>query len=95
VNGKTAGNLILMTCICLIIFWVFMALRPAQAHRMTAQDYRAAHWCTWSAATVCTKWRARGGKFNCSPDNMSNSCKLQRAGVNDMQTLRLRNDRSR
>jgi len=21
--------------------------------------YRTTHWCTWSAATVCSKWRAR------------------------------------
>jgi hypothetical protein len=28
---KTTGNLILMTTICVIIFWVFMALRPANA----------------------------------------------------------------
>ena len=28
---KTHGNVILMTAICIVIFWVFMALRPAQA----------------------------------------------------------------
>src|SRR5262249_9016245 len=28
---KTYGNLILMTVICVVIFWVFMALRPANA----------------------------------------------------------------
>jgi hypothetical protein len=28
---KSFGNLILMTLICLVIFWVFMALRPANA----------------------------------------------------------------
>jgi hypothetical protein len=28
---KTFGNLILMTGICVIIFWVFIALRPANA----------------------------------------------------------------
>jgi hypothetical protein len=28
---KSLGNLILMTLICLVIFWIFMALRPAQA----------------------------------------------------------------
>jgi hypothetical protein len=38
-----------------------------------------AHWCTWSAAKVCTAWRARGGKYICPPGNMSMSCKLQRA----------------
>jgi hypothetical protein len=73
-----------------IMAGAFIIQQPAQAHRMTAQDYRAAHWCTWSAATVCSKWRTRGGKFNCPPGNMSMSCKLQRAGVNDAQTLRQR-----
>src|SRR6516225_7564890 len=33
-NGKTAGNLILMTTICIVVFWIFMALRPAQAQIM-------------------------------------------------------------
>jgi hypothetical protein len=31
VNGKTAGNLILMTAICIVFFWIFMALKPAHA----------------------------------------------------------------
>jgi hypothetical protein len=37
------------------------------------------HWCTWSAANVCSAWRAHGGKFICPPGNMSTSCRLQRA----------------
>ena len=31
---KSFGNLILMALICIVIFWIFMALRPAQAGRM-------------------------------------------------------------
>ena len=31
---KTYGNVILMTAICIVIFWVFMALRPADAARI-------------------------------------------------------------
>jgi len=41
---KTYGNLILMTVICIVIFWVFMALRPANAqctYRMN--DYGRFH----------------------------------------------------
>src|SRR5215471_16470489 len=30
-NGRTIGNLILMTLICVVIFVVFMALRPVRA----------------------------------------------------------------
>jgi hypothetical protein len=61
-----------------IVAGALMALQPAQAHRMTAHDYRGAHWCTWSAAKVCTAWRARGGKYICPPGDMSMSCKRQR-----------------
>ena len=32
---KSLGNLILMTLICLVIFWIFMALRPAHAEANT------------------------------------------------------------
>jgi hypothetical protein len=39
---KTYGNLILMTVICIVIFWVFMALRPA-----SAQDARRLPDGTW------------------------------------------------
>jgi hypothetical protein len=28
---KSFGNLILMALICIVIFWIFMALRPAHA----------------------------------------------------------------
>jgi hypothetical protein len=31
---KTYGNIILMAAICIVIFWVFMALRPADAARI-------------------------------------------------------------
>ena len=37
---KTAGNIILMTLICLVIFWVFMALRPANAWQYS-EEYQA------------------------------------------------------
>jgi len=43
-NGKTIGNLILMTLVCVVIFIVFMALRPANAqctYRMN--DYGRFH----------------------------------------------------
>jgi hypothetical protein len=55
---------------------------PAQAHRMSGHDYRAGpHWCTWSAASVCAKWRANSGRYaHCDrePGNMSVACKRQR-----------------
>ena len=36
---KTYGNIILMTAICVVIFWAFMALRPAQARNIPPPDY--------------------------------------------------------
>ena len=33
-SGRTVGNLILMTLICVVIFVVFMAMRPAPAGEM-------------------------------------------------------------
>jgi len=35
---KTYRNIILMAIICIVIFWVFMALRPAQAQRCPAGE---------------------------------------------------------
>jgi hypothetical protein len=35
---KPYGNVILMTLICIVIFWVFMALRPANARDQRAHD---------------------------------------------------------
>jgi hypothetical protein len=72
------GNLILVAVLAVIVFLFMLSVRPAPAHRMSSHDYRVAHWCQWSAATVCTRWRARGGKFICPPGNMSMSCRLQR-----------------
>jgi hypothetical protein len=76
--------------VCVAIFMVFMALQPATAQSVVPLRDRGRfhgyvgakpHWCTWSAAKVCTRWRARGGKFICPPGNMSMSCRLQRGDV--------------
>jgi hypothetical protein len=51
------------------ILALLTSIRPAGAHRINAlQQLRATgvHHCTWSAAKACTRWRARGGKFNCA-----------------------------
>jgi hypothetical protein len=63
----------------LIAAVVLVLCTPVQAHRLTGHDYRStAHWCTWSAATACTRWKARGGKFICPPGSMSVGCQDQR-----------------
>jgi hypothetical protein len=48
---KTTGNLILMTLICIVIFMVFMAIRPVAAHAER-------EWC----AMVCLTEVPRGRK---------------------------------
>ena len=40
---KTYGNIVLMTAICIVIFWVFMALRPAQAGPECVGDVGRCH----------------------------------------------------
>jgi hypothetical protein len=40
---KTYGNVILMTAICIVILWVFMALRPAQAGPECVGDVGRCH----------------------------------------------------
>jgi hypothetical protein len=65
-----------------IVAAVALAASIAQAHRMTSHDYRQGHWCQWSAAVVCSKWRANGGRYPasiCPPGSMSSSCRAQRA----------------
>jgi hypothetical protein len=44
-NGRTIGNLILMTFVCVVIFVVFVAIRPAPAGgAMIPTEYRG-EWC--------------------------------------------------
>jgi len=46
---KTYGNIILMTVICIVIFWVFMALRPANAFSETTTRGGCSTWdCRYS-----------------------------------------------
>jgi hypothetical protein len=88
-------NASLIAVICVAVLLLFMALWPAHAQsipsggavplrdrgRFHGYVSPRPHWCTWSAAKVCTAWRARGGKFICPPGNMSMSCRLQRGEI--------------
>jgi hypothetical protein len=51
---KTYGYIILIAVICIVIFWVLMALRPAQA-----QTY---YFCgsSWAICKYRAHWRAHG-----------------------------------
>ena len=54
---KTYGNIILTAA---VIFWVFMALRPA--HADMARPGTGVYRCTWAISAGCAAWRAHGGK---------------------------------
>jgi hypothetical protein len=41
---KTSGNIILMTAICVVTFWVFMAVRPAPAQEIAPGWRATGHW---------------------------------------------------
>jgi hypothetical protein len=79
---KTCGNVILIVTICVVIFWVFMALRPASAHLLTTGEIHrgGTHWCNWSITSVCKRWRA-GTRTSCPPGNNWSSCVAQRRGL--------------
>jgi hypothetical protein len=63
----------------LLAMLAFVLVSAASAHRLAGHDYRSTpHWCTWSAATACTRWKARGGKFICPPGSMSVGCQDQK-----------------
>jgi hypothetical protein len=49
---KTYGNLVLMTAICIVIFWIFMAIRPVQAGEQTRMRS-----CKWSITAACAAWQ--------------------------------------
>jgi len=76
---KTYGNIVLMAVICIVIFWVFMAFRPANAHLITMGEYQRSgtHWCNWSITSICKRWR-EGWRPNCPPGNNWSGCVLQR-----------------
>jgi hypothetical protein len=70
--------------VCVAVFMLFMALGPAQAHRVSLGEIQrsGAHWCNWSITSVCTHWRARGGKSitPCPPGNNWSSCQIHGLG---------------
>jgi hypothetical protein len=49
---KFYGNVLLMATICIVVFWVFMALRPAQAG-----EYNPMRSCKWSITAACAALR--------------------------------------
>jgi hypothetical protein len=55
---KPYGNVILMTLICIVIFWVFMALRPAQAQSFSPYAGRGCYASSWARCATLAQIRA-------------------------------------
>jgi hypothetical protein len=72
---KTYGNIILMTVICVVIFWIFMAIRPAAASwRLIPGDTtdRHFHGCgsSWQICAERAAARARANAPNSQKGKM-------------------------
>jgi hypothetical protein len=65
------------------VLLVAMALRPAHAHRLTYGEIQRSggHWCNWSVASTCSRWRANGGRsygLGCTgPNDMRSGCRAR------------------
>jgi hypothetical protein len=66
---------------------IVLVASAANAHRITHGDiYRGgSHWCNWSIAKTCTRWRDNGGKsfgLGCTgPNDMRSGCRAQHRGL--------------
>jgi hypothetical protein len=55
----------------------------APAHRLSFGEIQrsGSHWCNWSAASTCSRWRANGGKsygLGCTgPNDMRSGCRAR------------------
>jgi hypothetical protein len=70
----------------LVLMLLGFAGQPASAHRMTMREHVATgHWCNWSIAKTCSRWRANGNKsygLGCTgPDDMRSGCIAERRGL--------------
>ena len=59
VVGKINDELV--TAICVVIFWVFMALQPANAHTVNPMDFSHGHIETNPALSIAPMMPVRGG----------------------------------
>jgi len=58
----------------------------ADAHRITTREiYATGHWCNWSIAMTCARWRANGHRsygLGCTgPNDMRSGCVAERRGL--------------
>jgi hypothetical protein len=68
-------------------FALCLIAQPANAHRITTREIHASgrHWCAWSIASTCTRFRAAGNRsygLGCTgPNDMRSGCVAQRRGL--------------
>jgi hypothetical protein len=66
---------------------VLLMATSAHAHRITTREVYATgqHWCNWSIAKTCSRWRANGNKsygLGCTgPNDMRSGCVAERKGL--------------
>ena len=67
---------------------VLLMATSAYAHRISTQEAfapGAKHWCNWSIAMTCARWRANGHKsygLGCTgPNDMRSGCIAERRGL--------------
>jgi hypothetical protein len=66
---------------------VLIVITTASAHRITtAEIHRSGkHWCNWSIAATCKRWRDNGNRsygLGCTgPNDIRSGCVAQRKGL--------------
>jgi len=56
---KFYGNIVLMTVICIVVFWMFMALRPAQAFGGCGSSWAICRYRIWVRHHTPAEYQAR------------------------------------
>jgi hypothetical protein len=63
---RTSGHLILITTICVMVFWLFMAIRPAASQQSPQTTFRDSRGSTTGTATTDSQgtsvFRDAGGR---------------------------------
>jgi hypothetical protein len=69
--------------LCTATILALTATTPASAHRLSFGEIQrsGSHWCNWSVASTCSRWRANGGKsygLGCTgPHDMRSGCRAR------------------
>jgi hypothetical protein len=73
----------LLTAALMVAMLVALFVSTASAHRLTYGEIQrsGSHWCNWSVASTCSRWRANGGRsygLGCTgPNDMRSGCRAR------------------